>query len=82
MSEIRANSPPPGSTVVGRQPQAAIRAERLMSLDAYRGMTMLAMASGGLGLGAVARHFPESNWWQTVAFHVEHVPWQGCACGI
>ena len=33
---------------------------RLLSLDAYRGFTMLAMASGGLGLGAVARR--NSNW--------------------
>ena len=32
--------------------------DRLVSLDAYRGFTMLAMASGGLGLMEVARRNP------------------------
>ena len=35
-------------------PVATTQPDRLVSLDAYRGLTMLAMASGGLGLHQVA----------------------------
>lgn len=52
---------------------------RLVSLDAYRGFVMLAMVSGGLGLPAVAEHFPQSRAWQFVAYQMEHVAWTGCA---
>jgi predicted acyltransferase len=51
----------------------------LVSLDAYRGMVMLAMVSGGLALPTVAESFPESRWWREVAFQLEHVSWGGCA---
>ncbi len=37
---------------------------RLVSLDAYRGLVMLLMASEGFGLAEVATHFPESRVWQ------------------
>lgn len=53
--------------------------ERLVSLDAYRGLTMLAMASGGLGLVAVAAKFPDSDFWKSVHYQLEHVPWVGCS---
>jgi heparan-alpha-glucosaminide N-acetyltransferase len=53
--------------------------QRLVSLDAYRGLTMLAMASGGLGLHRVAQNFPESRVWQFVGYEFEHVEWVGCA---
>ena len=52
---------------------------RLVSLDAYRGLTMLAMASGGLGLHRAAQHFPDSRFWQIVGYQFEHVEWVGCA---
>ncbi len=51
---------------------------RLVSLDAYRGFTMLAMASGGLGLGAVAGHYPDDPVWQEIGRQMEHLPWVGC----
>lgn len=54
------------------------RPERLVSLDAYRGLTMLFMASGGLGLAALARGYP-SDWLQSLAWHTTHVPWIGCS---
>ncbi len=50
---------------------------RLVSLDAYRGAIMLFMASGGLALPAVAKHFPDSPVWRFLAFNTEHVPWAG-----
>jgi predicted acyltransferase len=48
-----------------------------MGLDAYRGFIMLAMASGGFTLARLARHFPESPPWQTLAYQLDHVPWRG-----
>ena len=52
---------------------------RLVSLDAYRGFAMLLMAAELLQFPEVARHFPESRVWQTLAFHWEHVDWTGCS---
>ncbi len=52
---------------------------RLVSLDAYRGLTMLAMASGGLGLHQVANRFPDSDFWKFIGYEFEHVEWIGCA---
>jgi predicted acyltransferase len=54
-------------------------AQRLVSLDAFRGFVMLLMASSGLGLAQMAKAHPDSWGWQQVAFHVSHVPWAGCA---
>ena len=53
--------------------------DRLVSLDAYRGLTMLAMASGGLSLHRVSQKFPESRFWQILGYQFEHVEWVGCA---
>ena len=53
------------------------RAERLVSLDAYRGAIMLMMASGGLGLTQVARQFPDSGLWQFLGHQTEHAQWAG-----
>src|SRR3954451_3296511 len=50
---------------------------RLVSLDTYRGLVMLLMASDGLRLGEVARHFPDSRVWQFLARQSDHVRWQG-----
>jgi predicted acyltransferase len=51
---------------------------RLVSLDAYRGLVMLLMASEGLRLGEVAQHYPDSRVWQFLARQSDHVRWQGC----
>src|SRR4051812_35760578 len=51
---------------------------RLVSLDTYRGMVMLLMASNGLQIEKVARHFPDSPVWQFLATETDHVRWQGC----
>ncbi|MEX2285689.1 MAG: DUF5009 domain-containing protein [Planctomycetaceae bacterium] len=52
---------------------------RLVSLDAYRGFTMLAMVSSALGLPHIAKQFPESEFWQEVGRQFEHVEWVGCS---
>jgi predicted acyltransferase len=51
---------------------------RLVSLDTYRGLVMLLMASEGFGLAEVAKHFPESGVWREFARQSDHVRWQGC----
>src|SRR5688572_19402885 len=60
-------------------PEAATPTNRLVSLDAYRGFVMLAMASGGLGLARVARQFPDSRLWDNIAYQVDHAAWRGCS---
>lgn len=50
---------------------------RLVSLDAYRGLIMLFMASGGFGFAQAAKAFPESEAWSWLAFHTTHVSWVG-----
>src|SRR5437588_10325493 len=52
---------------------------RLVSLDAYRGFVMLAMASSGLGFAAVAKNFPDSKLWTFLAAQTGHVEWRGLA---
>lgn len=52
---------------------------RLGSLDAYRGLVMVALAARGFGIHATAEHFPENAAWQAVGYQFEHVPWVGCA---
>lgn len=47
---------------------------RLASLDAYRGFTMLAMASAGMGLA----HLRNDPRWGTLADQFEHRTWEGC----
>jgi heparan-alpha-glucosaminide N-acetyltransferase len=51
---------------------------RLVSLDTFRGLVMLLMASDGLRLGEVAQHYPDSRIWQFLARQSDHVRWQGC----
>jgi len=51
--------------------------KRLVSLDAFRGFTMLLMASEGFGLAIVAQQFPESSTWEHISYHFSHVEWRG-----
>jgi heparan-alpha-glucosaminide N-acetyltransferase len=55
--------------------------ERLLSLDAYRGFVMLAMASGGIAtLGGLAGldDSVSSRLLQAFSRQLDHVPWRGC----
>jgi heparan-alpha-glucosaminide N-acetyltransferase len=69
MSAALANDP--------KNAAASKSTERLVSLDAYRGFIMLAMASAGLGLSQTAKHFPDSRLWQFLGYHTSHVEWKG-----
>jgi predicted acyltransferase len=60
-------------------PPSQSKPERLVSLDAFRGTIMLLMASAGLGVSQIAKHFPDSPAWRFFGYQCEHVPWAGCS---
>jgi predicted acyltransferase len=64
-----------------RAPDAAkpTLAQRLVSLDAYRGLVMFLMMAEVLHLARVAAALPGSRFWQFLAQHQDHVPWVGCS---
>src|SRR4051812_368852 len=52
---------------------------RLVSLDVFRGVTMLFMASEILRIPEAARHFPDSGLARLLADSLDHRAWVGCA---
>lgn len=71
----------PAGTVVA-QPQPSVKAPpavstRLTSLDAFRGFTMLFMASEILQIPRAARQFPDSPVAAAIAHWLDHVEWVG-----
>ena len=56
---------------------ACPRPPRLVSLDAFRGLVMLFMASDGLGLAQVAKQHPGSRSWGWIASQTSHAAWVG-----
>jgi predicted acyltransferase len=57
---------------------------RLLSLDAYRGLIMIVLATSGLGFTKVYQTLQErssdvSPVWRFLAFNTDHVPWIGCS---
>ena len=57
----------------------AAPARRVGSIDAYRGLVMFLLMAEALHLGQMARNFPESSLWKTLAYHQTHVEWIGCS---
>jgi predicted acyltransferase len=61
----------------------ADKPERLVSLDAYRGFIMLAMASAGFGIPTVAHELTRrglgSPVWDFLAYQTDHAPCVGCS---
>ncbi len=57
--------------------------QRLLSLDAYRGLIMVALAFSGFGLAETAALHLEkdsdSSFWQAIKYQFSHVAWEGCA---
>jgi predicted acyltransferase len=55
--------------------------DRIVSIDAYRGLVMFLMVAAGMALYKVARHdsLKDNPVWQTIGFHTNHVPWSGAS---
>ena len=56
----------------------ALSAERLLSLDAYRGLTMVLLSVEGFELHRTAQSFPDSPVWRVLGYQFEHSDWTGC----
>lgn len=80
------------ATPAAEPKRTATGAGRLVSLDAYRGFIMLAMASSGFGFAIAAKNselieqFADTRWdgpwrwlWRTLEYQFEHVTWTGCS---
>ena len=70
---------PRGTVSAQRAPAAPVvePAHRLASLDVFRGLTMLFMASEIMRIPSVASEFPNSRVAQWLAYGLDHVPWTG-----
>jgi predicted acyltransferase len=68
---------PAGSAAVTGAPVRAL-GNRVVSVDAYRGLVMLLMMGEVLSLGRVARALPGSAFWAFLARQQSHVEWIGC----
>ena len=63
------------------------KSQRLLSLDAYRGFTMLLLVAGGFGIRnasqqALAKLPEDSAWlgfWEFMRYQFSHVDWLGCS---
>lgn len=57
--------------------------ERVISLDAYRGLIMVTLAFQGFGLRKTAGNHlaeqPDSTFWRMIEYQFTHVEWVGCA---
>lgn len=60
-------------------PPSGTAAERIVSVDAYRGLVMFLMMAEVLHLGRVARALPESGFWAFLASQQSHRDWLGCS---
>ena len=60
-------------------PVAKESAARLTSLDVYRGLTMLFMASEIIRIPEVTATFTDSRFWQFVTDQLSHKQWVGCS---
>ncbi|MDF1789158.1 MAG: hypothetical protein P1U82_25080, partial [Verrucomicrobiales bacterium] len=53
--------------------------QRVASIDAFRGFVMLLMMAEVIRLGRVAEAFPDSGFWEFLAYQQSHVSWVGCS---
>jgi heparan-alpha-glucosaminide N-acetyltransferase len=53
--------------------------ERLLALDAYRGLAMLACVSGGFAVAQVVNSRPTDTGWEGLARQLQFALWRGCS---
>jgi heparan-alpha-glucosaminide N-acetyltransferase len=75
---IDAPSRPTGAVAPAPARASLVSTPRLTSLDVFRGVTMLFMASEILHIPSVARQFPDSGFARFLAAMLDHRPWVGC----
>src|SRR5690606_6412685 len=71
------DAPSPSSAAAASTDTPTFVSRRLTSLDAFRGFTMVFMASEILRIPGVARGFPDSRFAGFVRSMLDHVPWVG-----
>ena len=76
MAAAPKTAPPPMPAAGGDLSAAA---HRLGSLDAYRGLVMVALAARGFGISQTARNFPGQFGLADLGYQFSHVPWVGCS---
>ena len=59
-------------------PEIQPAAQRLLSIDTYRGWVMVLMLAEVLRFCAVAEARPESRWWAFLCSQQSHAAWTGC----
>ena len=78
---------PEADTSLTPAPLPLPKAERLVSLDAYRGLVMVLMISAGLQISRVVASFDQNPdlrhlktpLWERLAYQTSHAPWVGCS---
>lgn len=58
---------------------APANANRITSVDVYRGFVMLLMMAEVLSFSHVSHSLPNSSFWHFLAFNQDHVDWVGCS---
>jgi len=69
---------PAGSPVATVTATVRALGNRIVSVDAYRGLVMLLMMAEVLRFGEVSKRLPGSGFWAFLAKHQSHVEWLGC----
>ena len=74
--QVESAVPEVAATELERKPKGM---QRILSLDAFRGLVMVLMLNERTHLPEVARSFPHSAIWALIAYNTDHVEWQGCS---
>ena len=69
---------PKRMSALAKEQEKALPAQRLDSLDAYRGFDMLLMMGEVLDFWKVSQNLPDSGFWRFLAHHQTHTEWIGC----
>ncbi len=76
MATVFASMPAAASAAAAPpRPSLLAATERLVSLDVFRGLTMLLLISHGFGIHEACKDLPA---WAWLANHFEHADWVGC----
>jgi len=79
MNASAASGTAPGSSAPAAEGLLPAKPPRIASVDAFRGIVMTLMLAEVMNLPALAQTFSGSAFWAFIAFHNEHVTWQGCS---